>query len=196
MDRRKFIGLTAFAAPAASIAAEEKPPYDEWAEHLRDTMKFKAFSAERNLTLEVELIIPPENEISEAKNAAGEMIGYQWKGKVMAGNFAPGSTLLTKFRLEWDGKPVPIPNRLWNDLAALKITECNLDPKTIDPKFAYNFHEFLEGLQQPRILLSAENGTALIEWRRSEDCDSRSIIRWMVGRTGTVLRHRDFSDGC
>jgi len=196
MDRRKFIGLTAFAVPVAASAAEEEPPYNHWADHLKDTMKFKAFSPERSLTLEVELMVPPENEITDAKNADGEMIGYQWKGKIMAGNFAPGSTLLTKFRFEWDGKPVAIPNRLWNDLAALKITECTLDPKTIEPKFAYHFHEFLEGLQQPRLLLSADNGTALIEWRRSEDCDSRSIIRWMVGRTGTVLRHRDTTDGC
>ena len=196
MDRRKFIGLAAFSVPVAASAAEDEPPYNQWADHLKDTMKFKAFSPDRSLTLEVELILPPENEITVAKNAAGEMIGYQWKGKIMAENFAPGSTLLTKFRFEWDGKPVAIPNRLWSDMAALKITECTLDPKTIDPKFAYNFHEFLAGLQQPRLLLSANNGTALIEWRRSEDCDSRSIIRWMIGRTGTVLRHRDTTDGC
>src|SRR5687768_10744152 len=117
MDRRRFIGLTVFAAPVAATAAEEEPPYEEWWKSIAETMKFKTFSPDRSLTLEVELIIPPENEITEATNDAGENVGYQWKEKRMADNFAPGSSLLTKFHLEWDGKPVAIPDRLWADLA-------------------------------------------------------------------------------
>lgn len=190
------MGLTIFAAPLAATAAEEEPPYEEWWKSTGETMKFKAFSPDRSLTLEVELTIPPENEITEATNDAGENVGYQWKEKRMPVNFAPGSTLLTKFHVEWDGKHIPVPDRLWADLAGLKVVDCTLNPKNIDPKFQWKFHQFLAGLEQPRLLLSAENGTVLIEWQRGEDCDSRSIIRWMLGRTGTVLRHRDFSDGC
>ena len=38
--------------------------------------------------------------------------------------------------------------------------------------------------------LSAEGGTVLIEWERPEECDSHSTIRWIVSKSGTVLRHR------
>jgi hypothetical protein len=66
----------------------------------------------------------------------------------------------------------------------------------VTDKFAAKFFEFLADLYQPRIVRSMEGGTALIEWDRSEECDSSSTIRWMVSQTGTILRHRTGSDGC
>jgi hypothetical protein len=39
--------------------------------------------------------------------------------------------------------------------------------------------------------LSAEGGTVLIEWGRDEECDSSSTIRWIVSKSGTMLRHRN-----
>ena len=38
--------------------------------------------------------------------------------------------------------------------------------------------------------LSAEVGTVLIEWERPEECDSHSTIRWIISKSGVVLRHR------
>lgn len=196
MDRRKFIGIAAFATPVAAIAADEEPPYDAWNEKTESVMEFQTFSPDRGLVLTVELTVPPEKEVTQVQNDAGEMTGYQWINQKMPSNFTPGSTYLTKFRFEWDGKEVSIPEKMWNDLACLTIQDCKVNPKDVPEKFAWKYHEFINGLLQPRVLRSMDGGTALIEWARPEECDSRSILRWMVGRSGTVLRHRAGSDGC
>lgn len=197
MHRRKFIGLAAFAAPAAVVAADgEKPPVDDWWAKTEKVTKFTAHSPDRTLVLTVELTTPPLDEITEAKNDAGELTGYQWKTKRMPSNFVPGENLLTKLHLEWDGKHVPVPEKYWADLACLEIQHCTIHPKDIPVKFAHQFSLFLADLRQPRILLSLDGGTALIEWVRPEDCDSSSTFRWMLNRAGTVLRHRYGSDGC
>jgi hypothetical protein len=104
--------------------------------------------------------------------------------------FHPGSTLLTRFDLTWDGKAMNIPERFWNDLPGLRIQTSPLVPENLDPKIQWEAYEFLENLDQPRISLSAEGGTALIEWARPEECDSSSTIRWIISKSGTVLRHR------
>jgi hypothetical protein len=39
------------------------------------------------------------------------------------------------------------------------------------------------------VFLSAEGGTALIEWERPEECNSHSTIRWIVSKSGVILRH-------
>jgi len=191
------MGMAAFAAPvAAAAAAEEEPPYEAWWEKTENVMKFTAWSPDRSLTLKVELTIPPEKEITETQNDAGEMTGYQWKNHRMPTNFTPGSTYLTKFLFEWEGKEIPIPEKLWNDMACMTIQDCKVNPKDVPEKFAWKFHKFLSDLQQPRVVRSVDGGTALIEWYRPEECDSHSMIRWMVGRSGTVLRHRAGTDGC
>jgi hypothetical protein len=197
MDRRKFIGLAAFATPVAAAAAdEEKPPYEAWWAKTEALMKFDAYSPDRGLILSVELTIPPENEVTESQNDAGELTGYQWKNIRMPADFNPGSTLLTKFQFKWDGKEVPIPEKFWNDLARLQIMDCRVGIEDVTDKFAVKFFDFVAELYQPRVVRSMEGGTALIEWSRSEECDSSSTIRWMVSRSGTVLRHRVGSDGC
>jgi len=196
MDRRKFIGLAAFATPVAAVAAEEEPPYEAWAAKIESVLKFEAYSPDRGLILSVELTVPPEKEVTETQNDAAEFTSYQWKNIRMPADFTPGSTYLTKFQLKWDGKEVPIPERFWNDLARLTIMDCKVSPKDVPDKFGWKFHQFLADLQQPRVLRSIEGGTALIEWTRAEECDSSSTIRWMVSRSGTVLRHRSGTDGC
>jgi hypothetical protein len=31
--------------------------------------------------------------------------------------------------------------------------------------------------------------TATIEWERAGECDSSSTIRWIISKSGTVIRH-------
>ncbi|WAC21528.1 hypothetical protein OVA24_09045 [Luteolibacter sp. SL250] len=197
MDRRKFIGLAAFATPAAAVAAdEEQPPYEAWWGKTETLAKFDSYSPDRGIVLSVELTVPPEKEVTESHNDAGELTGYQWKNIRLPADFMPGSTYLTKFHLVWDGKEVPIPEKFWNDLARLTVVDCKVDIKEVPDKFMRKFFDFVADLYQPRVIRSMEGGTALIEWNRSEECDSSSTIRWMVSRSGTVLRHRTGTDGC
>jgi hypothetical protein len=195
MDRRRFIGLAAFATPVAATA-EEEPPYEKWWAKTESMMKFDAYSPDRGLILSVELTIPPDKEVAEIQNDAGELTGYQWKNIRLPADFTPGSTYLTKFQLKWDGKEVPVAEKHWSDLARLRIMDCRVSMEDVTGKFAAKFFEFLADLYQPRIVRSMEGGTALIEWNRSEECDSSSTIRWMVSQSGTILRHRTGSDGC
>ena len=98
--------------------------------------------------------------------------------------------MLTRFDLTWDGKAMKIPERFWNDLPGFRIETSTLDPEELKPDLQWKALQFLERLRQPRLSLSAEGGTVLIEWDRPEECDSRSTIRWIVSKSGTVLRHR------
>lgn len=197
MDRRKFIGLAAFATPVAAVAADgEQPPYEAWWEKTETVMEFDAYSPDRGVILSVALTVPPEKEVTETLNDAGELTGYQWKHIRLPADYMPGGTYLTKFQLKWDGKEVPIPEKFWSDLVRLQVMDCKFSAKDVPEKFMWKFHEFLAGLYQPRVVKSMEGGTVLIEWIRTEECDSRSTIRWMVSRSGTVLRHRIGSDEC
>jgi hypothetical protein len=83
-----------------------------------------------------------------------------------------------------------IQERFWNDLPGLRIETSTLDPQKLKPDLQRKALQFLDQLEQPRLSLSAEGGTVLIEWTRPEECDSSSTIRWIVSKSGTILRHR------
>ena len=192
MKRRAFLSLSALSAasvPIAKAAADEPDP--QWHETISsDTLKFKATTEEGELVLQVEIMRPAERDISESTDEEGNLRYYLYKGREMPYPFHPGTTLLTRFDLTWDGKVIPIPERFWNDLPGLRIETSTLDPDTLKPDLQWLAVEFLESLDQPRLSLSADGGTVLIEWVRPEECDSRSTIRWIISKSGTVLRHR------
>lgn len=191
MHRRSFLSLSALSAvPVAAKAAGEAPEPD-WYETVNpDGLKHRAATGDGKITLQVELIRPAESEVTEAKDEKGEFRAYQYKGKDQPYPFHPGCTLLKRFDLTWDGKAMPIPERFWNDLPGLRIESSTLVPEKVPPELRWKAEQFLQNLLQPRLSLSAEGGTVLIEWDRGEECDSRSTIRWIVSKSGVVLRHR------
>jgi hypothetical protein len=98
---------------------------------------------------------------------------------------------LRLFRLTWSGKEIPIPNRFWADLNRLEVQDY---PKAEIARWEKDsqwraLHQ-LDDLKKPRLSLSCDGGTVLIEWKRSEECDSSSTIQWIIAKSGTVLRHR------
>jgi hypothetical protein len=191
MKRRSFLSLSALSAvPVAARAADDAPEPDWYETVTSDALKFKAVSDDGKINLQVELIRPAEHEVTEAKDENGEFRSYQYKGKDQPYPFHPGCTLLTRFDLTWDGKAMKIPDRFWNDLPGLRIETSTLNPETVKPELRWEAEEFLGRLDQPRVSLSAEGGTVLIEWQRPEECDSHSTIRWIVSKSGVVLRHR------
>lgn len=101
------------------------------------------------------------------------------------------STVIRLFKLTWEGQDIPIPARFWNDLDHFAIESYpEADLKQIPKDKQYQVEKELARLRKPRVYLSAESGTALIEWVRNEECDSHSTIRWIVSKSGIVLRHR------
>lgn len=191
MKRRSFLSLSALSAVPVAAAAQEEDPEAGWYDTLSaDALSFKAVAEEGKLVLQVELIRPPDDEVTEAKYGNGDFRCYQYKGKDQPYPFHPGSTLLTRFDLTWDGKAMNIPERFWNDLPGLRIETSTLDPQKLKPDLQWKALQFLDQLEQPRLSLSAEGGTVLIEWIRPEECDSSSTIRWIVSKSGTILRHR------
>jgi hypothetical protein len=191
MKRRSFLSLSALSAVPLTARAADDPPEPDWyATVNREGLKHRAVSDDGKITLQVELILPAEHEVTEAKDEKGEFRAYQYKGKDQPYPFHPGSRLLTCFDLTWDGQAMNLPERFWNDLPGLDLETSTLDPKKLAPDLQWKAMEFLEGLRQPRVSLSAEGGSVLIEWVRPEECDSRSTIRWIVSKSGTVLRHR------
>jgi hypothetical protein len=194
MKRRSFLSLSALSAvsiPAVKAAEDAEAPDARWFETInREALRYKAVSDEGKLVLQVELIQPAAQEVTEIKDEKGELRCYRFRGKDLPSRYWPGCSLLTRFDLTWDGKAMNIPGRFWNDLPGLQIETSTLDPETLKPELQWKARQFLDQLEQPRVILSADGGTVLIEWVRPEECDSRSTIRWIISKSGTVLRHR------
>lgn len=141
-------------------------------------------------TLHVELYTPGEDELEKIRNEKGKVTGYKRDGVQLPPRYWPGQTLIRKFELEWDGQKIEIPARFWADLAGFQIQQSSLKLGDVPNEQRYAATRFLQHLDKPRIRVSADEGTVLIEWGRPEECDSHSTIRWIVSKSGTVLRHR------
>lgn len=188
MKRRHFLTISTLATTVAGTASAA-PIEDWWNQVKSDNLKFTAKSIEGKLSLDVELEVPDEEELIGKKDAETHVTVYSWRGEILPRRFWPGCSLIKKFDFKWDGKPVAIEKRFWRDLAGFIIQTAPKKPTPL-PAEEWRYDEFLAGLRQPRLMLSAEGGTALIEWERPEECDSHSTVRWIISRTGTVLRHR------
>jgi len=197
MHRRKFITLAALGTPVA-LAADEKdkdaPPHEAWWGTIETPEKHTA-EGEDDIKLSVALFFPKDDQVKEVTDPKG-FTYYTYDGKRLSDRWWPGESLLTKFDFSWGGKSIPIEKRFWSDLAGFRIQVSPLDIKDIAEKHIQAFLEFLGDLYQPRVSLSADKGTILIEWSRSEECDGRSTIRWMVSKSGTILRHRTTGSSC
>lgn len=188
MKRRHFLTISTLATTVTGVSAAVAR--EEWWELVKsDTLSFTAKSEEGNLTLDVELEVPPEEELTVRKNEEGHIIGYTWRGETLPGRCWPGQSLIRKFDFRWDDKPVPVARRFWRDLGGFVIQTVPNKPALL-PDEDWRYQQFLASLRQPRVMRSAEGGTALIEWERPEECDGQSTTRWIISRTGTVLRHR------
>jgi hypothetical protein len=191
MKRRSFLSLSALSAVPVIAGAEDDASEPNWYETVNhDVMELHCSDADGRVVFEVELFKPEESDIKEVTDSKGEHLHYLYKGKPQPYGFRPGVNLIRRFDLTWDGKAMPIPERFWNDLPDLRIEISTLKPETLKSELRWKAEQFLERLRQPRVSLSAEGGTVLIEWERPEECDSHSTLRWIVSKSGVVLRHR------
>lgn len=193
MNRRSFLARAGLAAPAAPLTAAAMDPADDpvelWWPMVNEVEHFRAVSSEGRLVLEVTLARPGEEELDEVREA-GALVGYSLRGRPLVSGFTPGITVITAFDLRWDDRPTPVPDRFWNDLAGFRLQVLAVDPETLDLAQRTRAEACRAELDHPRIVLSADEGTALIEWNRPDKLGLRSTFRWVVSKSGTVLRHR------
>jgi hypothetical protein len=198
MKRRSFLSMTGLAAPLPSLTtpvlnAAESPapvePDDLWWPMVNEVTRFKSVSIEGRLELEVALAHPGEEEL-EPILQEGTVIGYSLSGRPLIGGFVPGISVVTTFDLAWDGRPILIPERFWTDLSGFRLQTLSVDLATLDSEQRTRAASYQAKLDHPRLVLSADQGTALIEWDRPEKGVNHSTFRWIVSKSGTVLRHR------
>jgi hypothetical protein len=177
MKRRHFLALASAAAlpaHAAEPASPEPAPRDWWPD-VKEVRTFTATSPDGVLQLKVALA-PPDD--ATAKNDAPQR-----------------DMKLTRFDLSWDDKPVPIPRRLWSDLTGFRLQAVKVDESKLTENETLELLQFSRGLERPRLVVSPADNTALIEWQRPEEGGTNAMVRWMVSRGGTVLRHQEPPEG-
>lgn len=203
MKRRSFltlatsapIGLGAFAS--AHVPEKLETKQDEarvkWQEHEEIAYSGTFETGEGLLRLEVALIA--ENDVTEKiiQTPDGEETRYTFEGELLPRWLGPANGIIKRFRFFWDGREIPVAKRFWNDFGGCHITRCTVDRQTIPPDLGYVFEEYLGNLDGPKVILSADGGTALIEWSIIDTdacCGHRATMRWMISKSGHVMRHR------
>jgi hypothetical protein len=99
---------------------------------------------------------------------------------------------VSRFELVWDKQKVEISGRFWQDIERMPLQlypEAELGKIPMDKR--WKIESAIRKLHRPRLYLSAGKGTVMIEWPRGEECDSSSTFRWIISKTGTVLRHHE-----
>lgn len=182
-----------FVAVALLIAAQAAWTQDSDATHwwstVSESLSFTTKAEEGDAILRVQLEKPDEERLQEIKNAEGVVTGYSLDGKKLPERFWPGCSLIKQFQLEWEGKRIDIAERYWTDLAGFLIQESPLRLEELPAEKRSEGEQFLAKLDKPRVYISADRETLLIEWDRPEECDGRSTIRWIINRSGLILRH-------
>ena len=180
-----LIGLS-LTITAQVLSAQSADSTDWWSE-VRESQSCVAKAEEGDAVLRVELEKPDQDRLQQINDAEGVAIGYSIDGRKLPDRFC---AVIKKFELEWEGKKIEIPERFWTDLVGFRIQESPLKLDELPAQKRYEGEEFLASLHKPRVFISADGGTILIEWDRSEECDGRSTIRWIISKSGAVMRHR------
>ncbi|SHK09160.1 hypothetical protein SAMN02745181_3237 [Rubritalea squalenifaciens DSM 18772] len=190
----KMLLLPALATLIFSLGAQaqlaKNPHWHKSVSYTLSSTVKNPYSEYGEATLYVELYEPTDAELEKIKNHKGQTVGYKLKGQKLPSRFWKGETLIRKFELTWDGKKIDIPERFWADLAGFRLQQSSLKLEDVPDDQKPYARGFLSHLNKPKIHISADRGTVLIEWTRSEECDGHSRLHWVISKSGKVLRHR------
>lgn len=204
MKRRNFLTITSaasmgFGTTASANEADERATIGDkalaqWQEHEEAVHSGTFKSSEGLLRLEVALIDENDDVKEETiQTPDGEEIRYTFRGEHLPRWLHPHNGIIKCFHFFWDGREIPVAKRFWNDFGGCHITHCAVDQKTIAPDLSEDFKNYLNDLDAPKVILSADGGTALIEWRIIDTgacCGHRATMRWLISKSGHVMRHR------
>ena len=204
MKRRSFFALASIApiglvhsAEKDDIIAREKKieaARGTWYEKVVEEKSGVFTSEDGSLRLEVALI--DENDPIQERTVRHEdmeMTIYSYKGEDLPAWVRPQHGVIKSFRFFWDNKEIPIPKRFWNDFGGCAIQTVPEKLRKVEEDLEYEFGTFLENLNGPKVILSADGGTALIQWNIQDTkgcCGSRSDMRWIISKKGYIMRHR------
>jgi hypothetical protein len=198
MKRRSFLALAA-AGPLAgghSRAADDESGrlLSAWWETVERRHAGTFVSEEGELRLEVAMIEESDPVTEETvRGPDGVETVFTFAGEKLPRWVRPSDGVLKRFRFFWNDKEVPIEKRFWNDFGGCRIQATPLTSEKMAEEQRVAFEEFVEGLDRPKVILSADGGTALIEWRIIDTeacCGHRATVRWIIGKSGAVMRHR------
>lgn len=204
MKRRSFLTL-ASAAPIGLCASASAHLPEEW-ETNRDNAQAQwreqeeavysgTFeSCEGLLRLEVALIDGNDKVAEETiQTPDGQETRYTFEGERLPRWLRPSDGIIKRFRFFWDGKEIAVAKRFWSDFGGCRIKRCTIARETIAHDLGAVFENYQNDLEAPRVILSADGGTALIEWVIIDTdacCGHRATMRWMISKGGHVMRHR------
>jgi hypothetical protein len=204
MKRRSFLTIASAAPISLGVSAFAHEPKEwekkrdqalaQWREHEATVYSGTFVSCEGLLRLEVALIDENDKVTEETiQTVDGDETRYTFEGERMPRWLRPGQGIIKRFRFFWDGREIPVAKRFWNDFGGCHITRCAIDRKTIHPDLIRYFEEYQNDLEETKVILSADGGTALIEWRIFDTdacCGHRATVRWMISKSGHVMRLR------
>lgn len=185
---KPLLAALAMVMAMHATKAQDSDPTDWWST-VSESLSFTAKAEEGDAILRVQLEKPSEERLQEVKDPEGVVTGYSVDGKKLPERFWPGCSLLKQFDLEWDGKKIDIAERYWTDLAGFQIQESPLILNELPTEKRSQGEQFLASLDKPRVYISADGESILIEWDRPEECDGRSTIRWIINKSGSIMRH-------
>ncbi|MCW1923584.1 hypothetical protein OKA05_13550 [Luteolibacter arcticus] len=199
MKRRTFLSLA--SVTPVMVPRLQAEPEDHagtaraaWAETVVRQTSGTFISPEGDLRLEVALITKEDEVIEETvPGDGGPESQYTFRGEKLPRWLQPTDGILKVFRFTWKGREVPVAKRFWNDFGGCLIDSTPLKKDQVPEELHPEFDEFLNGLEGPKVILSADGGTALIEWRILDTdacCGHRATVRWIIGKGGAVMRHR------
>jgi hypothetical protein len=166
----------------------------QWQEQEEEVYSGTFKSGDGRLRLEVALIDEKDKVKEETiLGPDGEETRYTFEGEILPRWLRPTDGIIKRFRFFWDEKEIPVGKRFWNDFGGCHIDLCKVDPKTIAHDLIADFKDYQNDLKAPKLILSADGGTALIEWVIMDTdacCGHRATMRWMISRSGHVMRHR------
>ena len=198
MKRRSFLALAAAgplaANPSDAADGETARLLEAWQTTVERRHSGVFVSTEGELRLEVALIEESDPVAEETvRGPDGEETVFTFKGSRLPRWVRPTDGVLKSFRFFWNDREVPVEKRFWDDFGGCVIEATPLTAEKMAEEQRLAFEEFLEGLDRPKVILSADRGTALIEWRIIDTeacCGHRATVRWIIGKSGTVMRHR------
>ncbi|QTN31914.1 hypothetical protein HZ994_06080 [Akkermansiaceae bacterium] len=204
MKRRSFIALATSAPIGLALSAENQEAVvfatklneakEAWHGKTEDVESGVFVSTDGNLRLEVSLI--GKNEHIEEKSVEtedGVETIYVYNGERLPRWVHPQDGVIKQFRFFWDNGEIPIEKRFWNDFGGCRIGQTTVSKESIPDDLMIEFEDFLGNLDGPKVILSADGGTALIHWRiidMDACCGHRADVRWIISRSGAVMRHR------
>lgn len=202
MQKAIFCAALFSAIAIPPMTAQHADPYrqdvERWSKGIKELQQITVSPAENErIKLTVELKPLKRAELTPVKNDKGEVTEYKYKTPFtelsLPGHYESGSTLLTKFELDWEGRKIAIPAPLWAasplNFQIQSAPLESLDAKDIPDGKAVHAARFIRhGLLKPRIFLSADGDSVMIEWKQNSECSAPLICRWIVAKDGSAKR--------